>query len=395
MVDLLREIAARQLRELDENIRLVIVHPNYVCQRHLLNVLFQTNKSIYIRFNDSRQTHEQLRAQLDDSLARQEASLESAEIVVLDEGDRAASDSLGTFVLELLDRMKKGRVLLFTRVAPGFVRDSADIRKQTGFIPIERQLMLSDYARLDDKMAFLEVRALGSGRVMLNGRSVDDWDGTLPRALFFYLVDRGMTTRSQIFETFWPNLSTREATNVFHVTKRKISEVLGVDLTTYWSGFYRIASNIDLHYDVFSFTEMVQNSAVAAPEEAARLLSCALSLYQGKFLRSVETDWVKRRRQEMEHLYGEALIGLGKLMEQAEKPREALGLYVRASAANRHREDLARSIMLLYRQLGWHEDAIATYRRLESELENALGVSPAPTLQELLGEIQAEAERVH
>ncbi|NWG15618.1 MAG: hypothetical protein HXY41_03205 [Chloroflexi bacterium] len=348
-----------------------------------------------MRFDKSGLTHEQLRDQLKDALARQEASVEKAETIVLDEGDRASSDSLGAFVLELLGRMQTGRIVLVTREVPGFVLDSAEIRKQTCFVPVNKQLMLSDYARLDEKTAFLEVRALGSGRVTLNGRSIDDWDGTLPRALFYYLVDRGMTTRSQIFETFWPNLSTREATNVFHVTKRKISEVLGVDLTTYWSGFYRIASNIDLQYDVFLFTEMVQNSAIAEPEEASRLLTYALSLYQGDFLRTVEADWVKRRRQEMQQMYGEALIGLGKLMEQAGKSREALGLYVRASATNRHREDLARSIMMLYRNLGWHEDAIATYRRLESELESALGVSPAPTLQELLAEIQAETERVH
>ncbi len=395
MVNLLWSIAAQQIREFDQNVRLVIVHPNCVGQHHLFNILFQNDKSIYMRFDKSGLTHEQLRDQLKDALARQEASVEKAETIVLDEGDRASSDSLGAFVLELLGRMQTGRIVLVTREVPGFVLDSAEIRKQTCFVPVNKQLMLSDYARLDEKTAFLEVRALGSGRVTLNGRSIDDWDGTLPRALFYYLVDRGMTTRSQIFETFWPNLSTREATNVFHVTKRKISEVLGVDLTTYWSGFYRIASNIDLQYDVFLFTEMVQNSAIAEPEEASRLLTYALSLYQGDFLRTVEADWVKRRRQEMQQMYGEALIGLGKLMEQAGKSREALGLYVRASATNRHREDLARSIMMLYRNLGWHEDAIATYRRLESELESALGVSPAPTLQELLAEIQAETERVH
>ena len=41
-----------------------------------------------------------------------------------------------------------------------------------------------------------------------------------------------MVTRDEIFETFWPGLPTKEATNVFHVTKRKISERLGYELTS-------------------------------------------------------------------------------------------------------------------------------------------------------------------
>jgi two-component SAPR family response regulator len=221
---------------------------------------------------------------------------------------------------------------------------------------------------------------------------VDNWDGTLPRALFFYLIDRGMTTRSEIFDTFWPNLSVREATNVFHVTKRKISEMLGVDLTVYWSGFYHISSQIDLQYDVALFTEQLQQADVAVRDERERLLTRALSLYKGSFLTSLDMEWTERRRQELIQTYGESLIGLAKVVESTGKKREALGLYVRAVATNRQREDLARSIMQLYQGLGMYADALRTYEHLETELDRSLGVSPARSLQELAVSIRAEAE---
>lgn len=393
MADLLREIAIRQLDNVDPSKRLVIFHPNYSRQHLLLNIVSRDQSTIYVRFDGSQLTQEELRQQLNEAIAQQNGQLDSAVYVVLDEADRADPDALADFVMGLLDGTR-GQVVLVTRNVPVLMQNQNPIREQTVFIPADPSLMLSNYASQDGNTALLEVRALGSGHVLLNGRRVDNWDGTLPRALFFYLVDRGMTTRAEIFETFWPNLSTREATNVFHVTKRKISEVLGVDLTVYWSGFYRIAPNIDLQYDAALFTEMLQDSAVASPEDAMRLLTYAVSLCQGDFLNSINMDWSTKRRVEMVQNYGESLIALGKLMEQAGKPEEALGLYVRASATNPQREDLARSIMLLYRQLGMFDDAIATYQRLETELENTLGVSPARNLQELLAEIESEAEGV-
>ncbi|NJL95427.1 MAG: hypothetical protein HC915_17740, partial [Anaerolineae bacterium] len=143
---------------------------------------------------------------------------------------------------------------------------------QTRFLPADERWMLWDYARGNERdsngseMTLLEVRAFGAGRVQLNGQAVVSWDGILPRSLFFFLVDKGLATRTEIFNTFWPNLSVREATNVFHVTKRKISEVLGIDLTVYMSGFYHISPKIHLSYDVALFNQ-------ALPLEALTLTS--------------------------------------------------------------------------------------------------------------------------
>ena len=75
-----------------------------------------------------------------------------------------------------------------------------------------------------------------------------------------------MVTRAEIFQTFWPNLTTREATNVFHVTKRKISEVLGTELTVYGSSFYHISPQIQLSYDVSLFNQLVQDSDTAGAQ---------------------------------------------------------------------------------------------------------------------------------
>ncbi len=394
MVDLAHDVAIRQLSDSDNDFRLIIMHPGYAAQHRALEYYLVEPATVYVRFEgqqlDSQHLHEQLEAAL--IAQTDDGRLPGVETLILDECDRSHPGDLDQFLEVILPQMTSGRTIVFTRSVPQFIYRNTELRNQTRFIPSEPSLMLVDYAQLNREKVLLEVCSLGSGRVLLNGRLVDNWDGTLPRALFFYLIDRGMTTRSEIFDTFWPNLSIREATNVFHVTKRKISEVLGVDLTLYWSGFYRISSDIQLSYDTALFSEMITDSAVASSEKAIRFLTNAISLYQGNFLTSMDMGWVKNRRDELLVTYGEALASLAKVLEQRGEKPEALGLYVRASVTNPQREDIARSIMGLYSDFEMIDDAIATYQRLEEELDRSLGVPPSKETQELMLKIRSRYE---
>ncbi len=229
-------------------------------------------------------------------------------------------------------------VILGTRVLPMSLIEHPDLLGKTALVPVNPDKMILDYTNSVGKNV-LEVRALGPGRVLINGRLVEHWDGVLPRMLFFYFVDRGMTTRDEIFRTFWPNLSTREATNVFHVTKRKISEILGTDLTVYWSGFYRISPDLELHYDVVKFAEAVQNAAVADDEEAIWLLQNAITLYNGPFLSMMEQTWVAQRREELASNYAEALAGLARIYKNHDAPPRRTRLL---SARRRHQSAARR-----------------------------------------------------
>jgi DNA-binding SARP family transcriptional activator len=388
----LRTLAAKQLQTLKDHIRIVVIHPNYI-QQHFILEQFLENPGIYVRFDGENLSEEQMRAQLESALEVQTGSpkLDGQMTLIFDEYDRASSSTLSEFLMAILKETANSRIVIFSREIPRCVLEDAALRRQTSFVPHDEAFMLWDYARQSSDAALLEVRSFGEGRVLLNGKSVDNWDGMLPRSLFFYLVDRGMTTRNEIFETFWPNLTTREATNVFHVTKRKISEVLGIDLTKYWSGFYRISPEIHLSYDAVNFTDMIQKSAIAPADESIERLTLAISLYQGDFLSTNEMEWVKRRRGELYHNYGEALSNLARAREAKGEKRQALGLYLRAVATNQQREDLVTSIMQLYREMDMRGDALVVYERLTEELRNGLGVVPAPQLQELASAIRREA----
>lgn len=310
-------------------------------------------------------------------------------LTILDAYDIAPQPEATAFLAAFVHALPPGsRVILGGRELPMPLLEHPDLRGRIALIPVNPDKMMLDYTQSIGNIV-LEVRALGPGRVLINGRLIEHWDGVLPRTLFFYFVDRGMTTRDEIFQTFWPTLSTREATNVFHVTKRKISEILGADLTVYWSGFYRISPELELHYDVVKFAEAIQNAAVVEDDEAMHLLHNAIDLYHGPFLSTMDQEWVIQRRAELAMSYAEALAGLARIYKARNVPLSALGYFLRAAATSPQREDLARAIMELYRSLGKPKEALETYERLEQELKQSLNVAPAPQTAELANEIRA------
>lgn len=404
--------AKEQLLSLSSDVKLAILHPDFHGQHRLFTpILAQPDTMIlfvatpfqsasfdewimYLKHTVEAQLGSTLPDFSSDPIAAASAFVETLNahgslIVILDAYDLAPQDEAATFVAALVNGLSDNkRVLVGGRELPMLLLERDDLRGKTALVPVNSDKMMLDYTQANDK-AVLEVRALGPGRVLINGRLIEHWDGVLPRTLFFYFVDRGMTTRDEIFQTFWPSLSTREATNVFHVTKRKISEILGTDLTVYWSGFYRISPDLELHYDVVKFAEAVQNAAVASDEDAINLLQNAIALYHGPFLSTMDQDWVNYRRSELAMNYAEALAGLARIYKNHDDILKALGYFLRAAATSPQREDLAREIMELYRNLDKPAAALEIYERLEMELKDSLGVTPAPQTAELADSIRS------
>ncbi|GAB4574069.1 MAG: hypothetical protein Kow0077_18770 [Anaerolineae bacterium] len=407
----LLQAARQEFRTLSPQQNVIVLHPQFRYHNALVNALMEDGdrRIVYVTLPGPETTLESLWAQLqsliDDAYGIDLDSPSSFEpdtvaqhlvshlnrlapLLLVWGAFDFAGDSITALVAALAEHAGNELIsVVDSRVWPeALVRRVA--RHQIAVMPASTPDMLLDYLAHDESRVLLEVRALGSGQVLINGREINQWDGALPRALFFYFVDRGMTTRDEVFSTFWPELSTREATNVFHVTKRKISEILGVDLTVYSSGFYRIAPNIDLYYDVVSFVESVQNAAVSEPDEAIVLLERALQLHEREFLAGVDQPWAKRRRAELLEIYVDALAGLARIHEEQGRAAEALGLYARAFSIHSQREDLARAVMQHLANEGQHDQALTVYRRLTEELSSSLGVAPSPETEALAAVLQ-------
>lgn len=246
----------------------------------------------------------------------------------------------------------------------------------------------------------LEVYAFGRGHVLVNGKQIENWDGALPRNLFYYFMDNELVTRDQIFGIFWETLTDKEATNVFHVTKRKITERISeqvndhhnYELTRYGNGFYAPGDKIVRHYDVADFEAAINQAMVTLDDMGqARLYRRAVDIYKAPFLQTIDMPWVVERREKLRMMFTDALIGLGRIYKDADDPEQALGYFIRALKETFQREDIHREVMHLYWQLGRRSDAIAQYRLLQSHLQETVGIDPSRETRALYTQIEADS----
>lgn len=244
----------------------------------------------------------------------------------------------------------------------------------------------------------LEVYALGRGYALVNGEMITNWDGALPRNLFFYFMDHPLVTRDEIFATFWPELNVKEATNVFHVTKRKISERISMkvengdnyELTSYAGGFYMPSEKVIRHYDVADFQDALEQAMIATNDDREEeMLTRAIDLYRAPFLLTVEMNWVVDRREGLRQLYTQALISMGRLNKRRKDLRKALGFFLRALRETPEREDVHREVMTIYLNLDMVDDAINQYETLETMLRDTLDIGPSRETRELFDLIKA------
>ncbi|MBZ0305219.1 MAG: bacterial transcriptional activator domain-containing protein [Anaerolineae bacterium] len=235
----------------------------------------------------------------------------------------------------------------------------------------------------------LEVYALAGGsRVLIDGRPITAWEGSLPRDLFYFFVDKPMLTRTEIFETFWPELKIKEATNVFHVTKRKISEKLAYDLTSYENGFYIPNQQVNRIYDAEIFEKHIEAAidAVTDAEEEDNWAR-AIQIYRGQFLKEVNRPWAQQRRAELRNSYAQALISLARIYKDRREYERALGYFIRAIGEKPDREDVHRDIMTIYADQGRSDAVHQQYKMLENVLSERLKIAPSQGTRELYAQL--------
>ncbi|MCY3865587.1 MAG: bacterial transcriptional activator domain-containing protein [Chloroflexi bacterium] len=338
-------------------------------------------------------------SEIGEALANDLARLEHQRVVLyLDELDRIPQDEdfrqfMNAAIANLPDKAQlaiNSRLLTYDPWISWVNRDEVVV------LGTEHRSSNLLFAKATSLKPQLEVYAFGRGHALSNGREISSWDGALPRNLFFYFIDNPLVTRDQIFEIFWPKLSVRDATNVFHVTKRKITERISVyvddganyELTAYSTGFYAPSDKIVRHYDVADFEQAMEGALLSYDARERELLYLrAIEIYKAPFLHPVKLPWVEARRNQLKSMYAEALIGMARLKTDRGAWDEALGYYARALKEVPQREDIHRGAMQMYINLGRNADARQQYKLLERMLRRKLGVKPSGETRALIEQL--------
>ena len=299
------------------------------------------------------------------------------------------NEDIAAFLAQLISALPEStKLVLNSRYLP-YDKWAAEI--ESGALVIVEDTSYSDAYTFKPILPYLEVYGFGRGHVIINGCSVETWDGPLPKNLFFFLIDNPLVTRDEIFETFWPGVPTKDATNVFHVTKRKIAERLGYELTEYRSGFYRPSDHLTIFYDVANFQSYYRSSESAS--DPLEQLKPALWLYRSEFLHNWSMPWVVARRDELKAQYVEGLVRAGTAYKARNDREHALNSYLIAAREMPHREDVQREIMSLYEDLGQHEKALRQYQRLADHLRVNFNIAPSRESRELFQMLRERPKR--
>ncbi len=310
--------------------------------------------------------------------------------LVLDEYDRSDSaDDIQMFIEKLIGRLPENcRLVINSRTLPRLPWVSLISQRYAVLLEDDLLIRHDFYEITNQGKTSLEVFALGPGYVLMDGNTIDTWEGHLPRLLFFFALDRPIITRSEICQAFWPELDTDQAVNVFHVTKRRLHKALDMDVLVHEDGYYRINSQLAIHYDVMDFVGALMDGR--DPENPNRIAAWqkAIDLYRGPFLQGHSDQWILDRREDFRAGYLEALTEMAHVRLSEERLEHALGLFQRALAEDFSQQHIHRDVMQLYAKMGRRSEAAAHYQRLIEDLKRD-GLEPSSETKGLYQEIMS------
>jgi DNA-binding SARP family transcriptional activator len=311
-------------------------------------------------------------------------------MLILDEYDRSDSaDDVQMFVERLVDLLPAHcKLVINSRTLPRLPWVSLIAQKRAVLLQDEMLISENFYEISTTGENELQVFALGPGYILMNGQTIDTWEGHLPRLLFFFALDRPSITRSEICQAFWPELVTDQAVNVFHVTKRRLHKALDMDVLVHDDGYYRVNRDLAIHYDVMDFVTTLMAGRNEDNPRRVEAWARAIELYRGPFLQGHNDSWIVERRKDFQAGYLEALTEMAHVRLSEDRPEHALAFLQKALSEDSTREDIHREVMQLYARLGRRSEAAAHYQKLTDELERG-GHKPNTETQKLYQTIMA------
>jgi DNA-binding SARP family transcriptional activator len=297
-------------------------------------------------------------------------------ILIIDECDRATiGDDLQYFLELIIDSLPKHVKIIFSgRATPRFPWLALCAQNKAIILKDEVITPPLFYSQQSPEKAQVQVSAFGPGNVFLNNELIENWEGHLPRLLLFFVLERPHVTRSEICESFWPELTSDQAVNVFHVTKRRLHkalEILGVDILIHEENCYYINPKVNIYYDVVDFVHtLFEARKTNGLEKKAAHWQRVIEMHKRSFLQGHPDHWITRRQQEYQIGLVEALVGMAQLRYEHQRPEQALALLQQAAKQSLTEQSSHRQLMLLYGELGRRSEAVAHYQQLDDRLKS-------------------------
>ena len=242
----------------------------------------------------------------------------------------------------------------------------------------------------------LRVLALGPLQVFVGGKLVEStaWGSARPRELLVYLLMHpDGRTKEQAGLAFWPDASTAQLRNSFHVTLHRLRKALGnPDWISLANERYRVEPDVIEEFDVTEFDRGVAAARRALKrqqEGAAAELETALARFRGDLLDGEPVgDWHLEHRDRLQRLYVDSLMELGERLIAEERHARAAEAYRRVLARDELHEEALLALMRCHAGLGERSQALRLYRRFADRLHQELEATPSGETVRLFERLQ-------
>lgn len=243
----------------------------------------------------------------------------------------------------------------------------------------------------------LRVLALGVLEVVVDGAPIHpkSWGYAKARELLlFLLLHPEGRTRDQVGLALWPDASSAQVRNNFHVTAHHLRKALG---RAAWLRFdrdrYQInaGAGANVEFDAAQFEMQVTDGIRRARRGSVQVdsLRGALALYRGGFAEDEPFgDWQVEVRDRLARLHAEGLEQLGAALLAESRYDEAATVFERLIRQEDLHEDAYRALMICRARAGDRIAAIREYRRLESLFKKELESEPSPETATLFRRLQ-------
>jgi len=243
----------------------------------------------------------------------------------------------------------------------------------------------------------LRVMALGPLQVFVGNEAIDTtvWGSARPRELLVYLLMHpDGRTKEQVGLAFWPEASSAQLRNSFHVTLHRLRKALrNPEWITLSNDRYRVDPDVIAEFDVAEFEREVISARRALKRRedgAVPALERAVARFRGDFLDGEPAgDWHVEHRDRLQRLFVEALMELGEQHVAENRVAKAADAYRRVLARDDLNEDATRALMRCHARIGDRATALRIYQRFSERLRKELDAEPEEETLDLLEEIKA------
>ena len=240
------------------------------------------------------------------------------------------------------------------------------------------------------------VRLLGDTEIVVGERRIsrETWrQAKLLELLAYLLLHPEGRTREQIGVALWPEASSSQVKNNFHVLLHKLRRQLALpDVIVLDAERYRFNPALRLRFDASSFTAEIATARRDRSDGSRQRLADALKLYRGELLAGIEVgEWCADFQDELRGCYLDGLSAMAERQMEAGELAAAIATLQDIVRLDVQREESSRQLMHCLARTGQIDAALAHYRRLTTRLRQELAVEPSAATNALARSLQASS----